>query len=45
MIYKYDSKDLDKMTLNQLRTLRDDLYDSYNEVKNKYDNFEIKVGL
>ena len=45
MIYKYDSKDLNKMTLSQLRTLRDDLYDSYNEVKNKYDNFQIKVGL
>jgi len=45
MIVTYNSKDLDKMTLGQLRTLRNDLFNSYTEVKDKYDNYTIKVGL
>ena len=45
MIVTYNSKDLDKMTLSQLRTLRNDLFNSYTEVKDKYDNYTIKVGL
>ncbi len=41
----FSSKDLDEMTASELKTLRDELFNSYLEVKDKYDNYSIKVYL